>query len=70
MGLCKIIRIQIFLDMGFKIIFWPDSLYKMEPYTTKLQQMGIEVIYGHNDFKDYIKKFGRYINVVLLIKAI
>ena len=58
--------LKIFLDMGFKIIFWPDNLYKMEPYTTKLQQMGIEVIYGHNDFKDYIKKFGRYINVVYL----
>ncbi len=61
--------LKIFLEMGFKIVFWPDNLAKMEPYTTELQQMGIEVLYGNRDFDEYIDSFGKYFDVIYLSRA-
>ncbi len=61
--------LKIFVDMGFKIVFWPDNLAKMEPYTGELQQMGVEVIYGYNNFNKYIDDFGKYFDVAYLSRA-
>ena len=61
--------LKIFLEMEFKIVFWPDNLAKMEPYTTELQQMGIEVLYGNRDFDEYIDNFGKYFDVIYLSRA-
>jgi glycosyltransferase involved in cell wall biosynthesis len=38
--------LQLFLKLGFNIKFLGENFYKHEPYTTVLQQMGIEVLYG------------------------
>jgi O-antigen biosynthesis protein len=61
---------KLFNDMGFKVIFIPDNLYRSEPYTSELQQMGIEVIYGQANFQfnfdTWIKDNGRYIDIVFL----
>ena len=62
--------LSLFIKMGFKIIFWPANLKNVEPYTTTLQQMGIEVIYGYANFNDYIKKYGRYIDVAFVSRAL
>jgi GT2 family glycosyltransferase len=58
--------LKMFSHMGLKIIYWPDNLIKMEPYTSKLQQMGIEVIYGYASFSSYIKKYGQYLHYIFL----
>lgn len=59
--------LRIFLEMGFKIIFLPDDMLKVEPYTSELQQMGIEVLYDTNiRSRNYLKKYGMYINVSFL----
>ncbi|MGI0088364.1 MAG: glycosyltransferase [Nitrosotalea sp.] len=42
--------------MGHKVTFWPDNLHKTEPYTTELQQRGIEVIYGPTNFESFLKE--------------
>ena len=60
--------LKILLDLGYKIIFWPDDLQNTEPYTSELQQMGIEVVYGPNDFKGFVKKNGRFIDIVFLAR--
>ena len=52
--------LAIFIQMGFKIVFWPDNLRKPEPYTSQLQQVGIEVIYGARSFDEYIHNTGRF----------
>ncbi len=51
---------------GWKVIFWPDNLAKIEPYTSELQWIGVEVIYGHKNFFEYIKENGKYIDYILL----
>lgn len=58
--------LKIFLSLGFDVTFWPDNLTNTEPYTSKLQQMGIEVIYGNKNFDKYVGKFGRYFDVAFL----
>jgi GT2 family glycosyltransferase len=61
--------LKIFIGLGFKIVFWPDNLAKMEPYTGELQRMGIEVIYGYNNFNKYIDDVGKYFDVAYLSRA-
>ncbi|MFA5793899.1 MAG: glycosyltransferase [Candidatus Brocadiia bacterium] len=60
--------LKIFLNMGFKIIFWPHNLYRYEPYGPELEQMGIELVYGPNDFNKYIKNYGKHIDVAFLTR--
>lgn len=62
--------LKIFVEMGFKITFWPDNLVKTEPYASELQQMGVEVIYGTADFKDYIRNHGKHIDVAYLSRPV
>lgn len=46
-----------FIDMGMKVIFWPDNLWRMPVYIEQLQAMGVEVIYGNH----WVGKFGKFI---------
>lgn len=58
--------LKIFVEMGAKVIFWPDNLYPTEPYTSELQNLGIEVIYGIRRLKKYIKTYGKVIDFFYL----
>ncbi|MGC1547375.1 MAG: glycosyltransferase, partial [Rhodanobacter sp.] len=46
-----------FIDMGMKVIFWPDNLWRMPLYTQQLQAMGVEVIYGTH----WVGKFDKFL---------
>jgi len=54
--------------MNNKITFWPDNRFKSEPYTTELQQKGIEVIYGPNDFKSFLDSRKKFYDVVIMAR--
>jgi O-antigen biosynthesis protein len=58
--------LKIFLDLGYKIVFWPHNLKKNEPYASDLQQLGVEVAYDRENFSNYIKKYGEYIDLAIL----
>jgi len=50
--------LEIFLDLGFQVTFWPDNLHRDPVYGPALQAMGVEVIYGprfHDGFEDFIR---------------
>ena len=38
--------LKLLLNLGYSVIFFPDNGYPEQPYTSVLQQLGIEVIYG------------------------
>lgn len=38
--------LELFVKMGFNVKFLGENFYRHEPYTSILQQMGIEVLYG------------------------
>jgi GT2 family glycosyltransferase len=52
--------------LGHDVTFWPDNLYRSEPYVTELQQKGIEVVYGPHKFEDFMRQRGRYFDIVIL----
>ena len=62
--------VKLFHEMGFKVIFLPDNLERMEPYTQELQQLGIEVIYGTYDFDSWIQNNGKYLDIILLSRPL
>lgn len=39
-------QLELLVELGYNIKFIGDNFYKQEPYTSTLQQMGIEVLYG------------------------
>ena len=60
--------IEILVDLGWKVIFWPDNQAKSEPYVSWLQSMGVEVIYGANSFIDIFREIGPHLNGVWLAR--
>lgn len=48
--------LKLFVKMGFNVKFIGDNFFKHEPYTTQLQQLGIEVLYG-NYYKANVQKW-------------
>lgn len=51
--------IQLLTDMGYNVKFIGDNFYPHQPYTQKLQQMGVEVLCGPyyaNHWKDWLKE--------------
>ncbi|WP_339191182.1 glycosyltransferase [Paenibacillus sp. FSL R5-0490] len=61
--------LQLFVSMGFHVIFIGDNFFKHEPYTSNLQELGIEVLYGDyyaKNINKWIKNNGAYIDYVYL----
>jgi glycosyltransferase involved in cell wall biosynthesis len=61
--------LKLFVEMGFNVKFLGDNFYKHEPYTTILEQMGIEVLYGvwyRDNYEKWIKNNATNINYVYL----
>lgn len=51
--------LALFVKLGFKVTFIGDDFTKHEPYTTKLNQQGIEVLYGNyyrNNIQEWLKE--------------
>lgn len=61
--------LKLFVSMGFHVIFIGDNFFKHEPYTSNLQELGIEVLYGDyyaKNINKWIKDNGKYIDYVYL----
>ena len=61
--------IRMFLAKGFNVKFWPQNLWHDPGYTSALQQLGVEVMYGneyHLGFEEWVRLRGPFIDYVLL----
>lgn len=61
--------LKLFVELGFNVKFIGDSFFQHEPYTSVLQQMGIEVLYGPDyaaHWEDWIRDNGEHIDYVFL----
>ncbi len=61
--------IKLFINQGYNVKFIGDNFYQSEPYTTALQQLGVEVLYGPyyaQHWQDWIKDNARAFNYILL----
>lgn len=61
--------LQIFMDLGWQVTFWPDNLYRDPLYTQVLQGMGVEVITGPefiDRFDDFLRDRADLYDVVFI----
>ena len=61
--------IKLFLAKGFNVKFIGDNFYMDPVYTTAIEQLGVEVLYGYyysQHWQDWIKDNGQYIKYVFL----
>ena len=61
--------LKLLAENGFNVKFIGDNFYQHEPYTTVLQQMGVEVLYGPyyaNNWKRWIRENAEHFDYVLL----
>lgn len=69
-GLTTYQYLSLFGDMGFKVVFFPDDLTPLAPYTNELQQLGIEVIYGGINIRKWLSSYGKYFHYIWLARPI
>ena len=68
-GKCTYMYLLLFLKLGMKVTFIGDNFYKHEPYTTDLNQKGIEVLYGnyyYNNWQQWLKDNLHYFDYIYL----
>ncbi|MEO5592918.1 MAG: glycosyltransferase [Chitinophagaceae bacterium] len=61
--------LELFASLGLNIKFIGDNFFKHEPYTTALQQMGVEVLYGawyRDNWQQWIKDNNEHIDYIYL----
>ena len=63
--------LKLLCEAGCNVKFIGDNFYQHEPYTSVLQQMGIEVLYGnhyYNNWKTWLRENCEHIDVIYLMR--
>ena len=60
--------LSILVDLGFAVTFVPANQAAVQPYTERLQQMGVEVLYGAVDIATHVKSLGRELTLCILAR--
>ena len=55
-GRCTFLYLNLFKEIGLQVTFLPGNFNNIEPYTSILQQNGIEVLYG-NIYRKYYRNW-------------
>ena len=58
-------------ELDYSVTFVGDNFYKHEPYTSILEQIGIEILYGidyRNNFSNWLKNNGSFFDLVYLLR--
>lgn len=61
--------LEVLVDAGWAVTFWPENLYRDPAYTRALQDIGVEVIYGVryvDKFSDFLRSRAGLYDAVLL----
>ena len=61
--------IKLFVSQGYNVKFIGDNFYQSEPYTTVLQQLGVEVLYGPyyaKRWQEWIKDNSKFFDYIFL----
>lgn len=57
------------VEVGCRVLFWPDNLFRTPLYTERLQQKGVEVLYGSLDLRKYLHEHGKFIDFAIAHRA-
>ena len=61
--------IQLLIQKGYHVTFWPENLHRDPDYTPPLQQLGVEVLYGDaywGRFDEWAEANGHLLDVAIL----
>ena len=58
--------VKLMIDIGFRVVFYPDNKKRLEPYTSQLQQLGVEVWYGSSPMSSLLDKYADQIEICWL----
>jgi len=61
----------LFKELDYQVTFVGDNFYKHEPYTSMLEGVGIEILYGpdiYNNFDNWLEVNGKYFDFVYLLR--
>jgi GT2 family glycosyltransferase len=61
--------LRILVELGHSVTFLPDNLARVEPYTSALQQLGIEVLYGPMAPVKWVTDHVQEFDTVILCRA-
>jgi GT2 family glycosyltransferase/glycosyltransferase involved in cell wall biosynthesis len=61
--------LSILMDLGYRVTFVPDNLAPDEPYTSELQQRGIQVFYGPEQVIPYLERTVDLIDIAIICRA-
>jgi GT2 family glycosyltransferase/SAM-dependent methyltransferase len=61
--------LRLLREEGYDVTFVPENKARLEPYTTAMQQAGIEVLYGHLDLETRLAELARGTVLVVLSRA-
>src|SRR5262249_40862135 len=61
--------LRMLVALGHAVTFVPDNLARTEPYTTELQQLGIEVVYGAVSAIGFVESNCHEFDVAILCRA-
>ena len=63
--------LKILRDLGNSVTFAGENLQKYEPYTSDLQNQGVEVLYKPflTSFEKYLSEFGNFFDLVIISRA-
>ncbi len=67
-GLSVFQYLRLLASLDFKVILLPDDRRRSEPYTTTLEQLGVEVLYGGARVDRWLTANGRYLDWVLVAR--
>ncbi len=56
--------LKLLVSSGNRVIFWPENRACNE-YTTHLQRIGVEALYGDIRFEEYLQANGQYLDIII-----
>ena len=61
--------LRMLIELGHAVTFIPDNMARIEPYTSELQQLGIEVLYGGISALEFVESNADLFDVAILCRA-
>ena len=56
--------LQLMCELGLKVVFAPQDLQPLQPYTGALQRLGVEVVHAPDTLSDWLRRNGRHLDHV------
>lgn len=60
--------IDLLIEMGFRVSVVPHNRHRREPYSSRLEARGVEVVHGHADWHDLLRRLAPDLGAVIVCR--